>query len=70
MIYQVKADILFNDYDEAIDFYHDCELALAKGTVINPDQDNVEFSIIELIENNHDTDPNHPCELLKAEALP
>lgn len=64
MIYQVRANILFTEQDEASDFYHDCELALGKGTKINPDSENAEYSIAELIENNHDTDPNQPCTLL------
>lgn len=61
MIYQVRANLFFDEEDEAKDFYHDCELALPKGTLINPDQPNLEFSAIELIDNNHDQDPNQPC---------
>lgn len=64
MIYQVRASLLFTEEDEAIDFYHDCELALDKSTTINPDSDNIEISVAELIANNHDQDPNQPCELI------
>lgn len=64
MIYQVRANILFTDQDEARDFFHDCELALDKGTTLNPDSENIEISIVELIANNHDQDPNEPCEIL------
>lgn len=53
MIYQVRANLYFTIEDEAVDFYHDCELALAKSTFINPDSENAEFSAIELINNNH-----------------
>lgn len=65
MIYQVRADLFFDSHDEARDFYHDCELAFAKSISVNPDQDNAEFAVIELIENHHDTDPNEPCILEK-----
>lgn len=64
MFYQVRANLLFTEEDEAKDFYHDCEVALAKTDFINPGQPNEEFSIAELLENHHDQDPNIPCELL------
>lgn len=64
MIYQVRANILFTEEDEARDFYHDCELALAKGTSINPAAENREISLIQLINNNHDQNPNQPCSLV------
>jgi len=61
MIHQVRANLFFDEEDEAVDFYHDCELAFAKSTLINPDAVNLEWSTIELIENNHDHDPNEAC---------
>lgn len=64
MFYQVRANIYFIIQDEATDFYHDCELALLKGGIINPDSQNLEFSTIELINNNHDQEPNQPCEVI------
>ena len=64
MFYQVRANLYFDKEDEAVDFYHDCVLALAKTDLINPNQENIEFSIIERINNNHDQDPNQPCELV------
>ncbi|MBA7629605.1 hypothetical protein ES703_37105 [subsurface metagenome] len=64
MFYQVRANLLFTTQDEAKDFYHDCELALAKTSVINPQAENIELSVIELINNNHDQEPNQPCELI------
>lgn len=67
MFYQVTANLLFDIEDEAIDFYHDCELALAKTGVINPGAEDVEFSIIKLINNNHDQDPNQSCELVASD---
>lgn len=64
MFYQVRANLLFTEEDEAKDFYHDCELALLKAGIINPDAENMEFSIIELITNHHGQNPNQPCELV------
>lgn len=64
MFYQVITNLYFTDEDEARDFYHDCQLAFAKAGVINPGSENTECSTIELIKNNHDQDPNQPCELI------
>lgn len=63
MIYQVTANLFFDTHDEAVDFYHDCEVALPKSTIVNPTSQNAEFSIIQLIHNHHDDDPNQPCDL-------
>jgi len=67
MIYQVRANLFFDEQDEARDFYHDCELALPKGISVNPGTDYSEVSVIELIENHHDEDPHAPCHLLASE---
>lgn len=64
MIYQVTANLFFVDPDEAFDFYHDCELALGKASIVNPDSPNTEHSTIQLIMNHHDENPNASCELL------
>jgi len=64
MIYEVRARLLFNKEDEAKDFAYDCERALAKSTIISPDSLAVEYSIMEEIENHHDSEPNEPCVLL------
>ncbi len=66
MIYEVNAKLLFNDTDEAIDFYLDCELALAKATTVNPGQPNTEYSTIEMLISNHDLEPNKPSVILKS----
>jgi len=66
MKHQVRANLIFTDEDEARDFYRDCELALAKTGLINPETENLEFSTIELISNNHDQEPNQPCKLLRS----
>lgn len=68
MIYQVRVTVFFDIEDEAQDFYHDCELALAKGTSINPSSPNAEFSTIERILSNHDLDPNQPSVILESES--
>ena len=64
MIYQINATLLFADQDEANDFYHDCELALSKATTINHDQDNAEYSTVEMLLSNHDLEPNQPSRML------
>lgn len=61
MIYQVNATLFFREEDEAKDFYHDCEKALPKAMTVNPDGENSEASIIELIDNHHDESPNASC---------
>lgn len=61
MIYRVVASMLFVDRDEAVDFFHDCEVALPKASVIHPCQDNQEFSMTELQECHHDETPSAPC---------
>lgn len=66
MIYQVRANLYFNIEDEAIDFYHDCELAYLKSTVVNPGQLEAEYSSIQRILSNHDLDPNQPSVLLES----
>lgn len=67
MIYQVTANMLFDIEDEALDFYHDCELALAKATVINPGQPNEEYSYCEIALSNHELDPNQPSVIIQYE---
>ena len=64
MIYQVRANLFFASEDEARDFYHDCDVAFPKSIMVNPDTVCPEISVIELIENHHDEDPNGPCSLL------
>ncbi|GAI34381.1 unnamed protein product [marine sediment metagenome] len=64
MFYQVTMTCYFTEYDEAFDFFHDGDKALPKADVINPNQPNMEFSSIELLENHHDTDPSEPCKRL------
>jgi len=63
MFKQVRANLYFTTEDEGRDFYHDCQLALAKSSVINPGQPDEEFSHIQLLTNNHDQDPNQFCDL-------
>jgi len=70
MRYRVRADLNFIEYDEANDFYHDCEKALAKSQPINPGQPNQEIALIVLEECHHDETPAQACLVLKEETLP
>lgn len=70
MYYRVRASIAFTDQDEARDFYHDCQLALAKGVTINQGDPNFEPSAILLEECHHEESPLSPCILLTMEATP
>lgn len=62
MIYQVRANLFFEDKDEARDFYHDCILALENAVVVHPGEANQECSEISLLHCRHDEAPNHPCD--------
>lgn len=63
MIYEVRATMFFNQEDEADDFFHDCEVALPKATVVNPGQPSQECSTADLIKCRHDDHPPEPCTL-------
>jgi len=67
MIYEVTATLFFNTEDEAKDFYHDCEIALAKAIVVKPDQPDQQCSVIERIGCRHDLSPPEPCVLTEHE---
>lgn len=62
MIYQVRANLYFAQKDEATDFAHDCEVAMAKAVVVNPDTPEQEGCSVELIKCYHDETPSKPCE--------
>ena len=68
MIYEVTAKILFTSEIDARWFYKECEIAQAKGTVINTDEPNMEGSTITLIISNHEQDPNKPSVILETES--
>jgi len=63
MFYEVRATMFFTDQDEAVDFFHDCEVALPKTSVINPAQENQECSRADLILCRHDDHPPEACTL-------
>ena len=65
MFYQVNATLYFTEEDEATDFFHDCQLAILKSSIINLDLDNEERGIIQLLENNHDANPLQVCFLIE-----
>jgi len=64
MIYQIRANLYFEELDEAADFFHDCEVAMDKAIVVNPGAIEEEPCEIESIENHHDESPNAPCSRL------
>lgn len=64
MIYQVRANLYFTEHDEAVDFYHDCQVAFDKSTIVNPGTKAQEPGIIELIQNHHDENPTVDCYLI------
>lgn len=71
MFYEVRANLYFSSQDEADDFYHDCEVALPKATVVNPGTPEQECSTIELLFCRHDEHPLLPCSVLeKADDCP
>jgi len=70
MFYRVRADLPFTIEDEATDFYHDCEIALPKASVVNPDALNEERGSILLEKCYHDEDPPRPCEVIEQEFGP
>lgn len=61
MIYQVRATLFFDKEDEAKDAFHDCEKALAKSVVVNPESENRERPRVELLKCYHDEVPTRPC---------
>lgn len=64
MFYRVWAVLPFRSEDEARDFYHDCEVALAKAETINPGTPDEERGHIMCEHCHHDTQVNEPCELI------
>lgn len=64
MFFRVIAIIPFTNQDEANDFYHDCELALPKGSTINPGRDNQEKGTILLEACYHDEEEPKGCETI------
>ena len=65
MIWRVHAALAFNEYDEALDFFHDCEIAHSKAVDIKPGQPDEEKGYAFLEECYHDQDPSLPCKSLK-----
>lgn len=65
MFYELRIT-LFTDtrpeFDDIIDKIDDLKPQLR---VVNPDQDNMEPSVIDLMENHHDVNPHEPCKILE-----
>lgn len=64
MFYQVVAIMNFKVEDEAKDFFHDCEVALPKTSIIKPGLPDQETSEAQLNHCNHDLDPPEHCVLV------
>lgn len=63
MIYEVRATMFFTERDEAVDFIHDCSIALTKAVVVNPCLDNQQCSQVDGIFCHHDNHPPEACTL-------
>lgn len=70
MFYRVIAILPFTIEDEGRDFYHDCELALAKAVTINPGLLTEEKGRITLELCGHDQSPAKPCEVINQAETP
>lgn len=66
MFYQVRINLLFPKEADSKLLYQTAKKVLSKAGIINLGALNVEFSSIQRIKNNHDQDPNQPCELIEA----
>lgn len=64
MIYEVRAVMFFDSENEARDFFHDCEIALPKATVVKPGQPDQQYSWADRLYCGHDKTPPTPCSLL------
>jgi len=64
MFFRVRANLPFTNEDEANDFYHDCQVAFPKASIINPGLPNQETRSISLGKCYHDQDPTIPCEVI------
>jgi len=64
MFYRVTADFVFANSDEANDFYHDCQVAFPKTSIINPGQPNEEKSSCKFQLCYHDETPTKECEVI------
>lgn len=61
MFYVVDAHMIFDEEDEANDYFHDCEMACSKTAVINPGLPNEERSHVMLHHCDHDQGEVHSC---------
>lgn len=65
MIYQVRVNLYLANEGEARGLYNHCLGVFPEATSVNPDTQNAEYSVIELIENHHDENPTAPCKLIQ-----
>lgn len=64
MIYQLRANLYFSDPDAIYDILDKINDHFDDATAVNPDSENAEFSVVEVILNHHDEDPNASCDLV------
>lgn len=64
MIYELRIDCLFNDYDPLNDILQEIDNHKLQMTVINPHTDYQEASSLDVIENHHDENPHSDCHLV------
>ena len=64
MIYQVRVNMYFSLEGQARGLYNHCLGIFPTAISVNPNTEQAEFSVIELIENHHDEHPHAPCPLL------
>lgn len=64
MIYQLRTTLFFSTLDAIEDIKDKILDHWPNALAINPDTSNSEYSILELIENHHDDDPNGACTLI------
>jgi len=64
MIYQVRANLFFEQMTDAEDLFKKGALAMVDSVVVHPDDPNFERPRLELIKCYHDEQPTKPCELL------
>ncbi|MBA7676164.1 hypothetical protein ES703_84405 [subsurface metagenome] len=62
MFYELRIDCFFADQDSLNDILEELERRKPDMKVIHPGELNQEWSVIDVIKNHHDINPNQPCE--------
>lgn len=64
MIYEVRANVFFENISDAEDLVKHIASKLDDAVVVHPDEDNQQGCSIELIKCYHDETPTSPCEVV------